>query len=82
VKMALKRSAASGKLLHTKRIGASGSFRVPKEEKKEKKPKNKPASETKKVKEARRQEGSAETCGKKGCKKTGSKKGGSQETCS
>ena len=38
LKMALKRGAASGKLLHTKGVGASGSFKVAKEEKKEKKP--------------------------------------------
>ena len=29
LKMALKRGAAGGKLLHTKGIGASGSFKVP-----------------------------------------------------
>ena len=44
LKMALKRGAAGGKLLHTKGVGASGSFKVPKEEKKEKKPKKKPAA--------------------------------------
>ena len=44
LKMALKRGVASGKLLHTKGIGASGSFKLPKEEKKEKKPKKKPAA--------------------------------------
>ena len=43
LKMALKRGTASGKLLHTKGVGASGSFKLPKEEKKEKKPK-KPAA--------------------------------------
>ena len=43
LKMALKRGAASGKLVHTKGVGASGSFKLPKEEKKEKKPK-KPAA--------------------------------------
>ena len=32
LKMALKRGAADGKILHTKGIGASGSFKVPKEE--------------------------------------------------
>ena len=42
LKMALKRGAASGKLLHTKGVGASGSFKVAKEEKKEKKPAKKP----------------------------------------
>ena len=48
LKMALKRGAASGKLVHTKGVGASGSFKVPKEEKKEKKPKKKPAAKPKK----------------------------------
>lgn len=54
LKMALKRGAASGKLLHTKGVGASGSFKVPKEEKKKpakpKKPvaKKKPAAKPKK----------------------------------
>ena len=43
LKMALKRGTASGKLLHTKGVGASGSFKLPKVEKKEKKPK-KPAA--------------------------------------
>ncbi|XP_068693897.1 histone H1-delta-like [Montipora foliosa] len=43
LKMALKRGAASGKLVHTKGVGASGSFKLPKVEKKEKKPK-KPAA--------------------------------------
>ena len=38
LKTALKRGATSGKLVHTKGVGASGSFKVPKEEKKEKKP--------------------------------------------
>ena len=42
LKMALKRGAASGKLIHTKGVGASGSFKVAKEEKKEKKPAKKP----------------------------------------
>jgi len=47
LKMALKRGAASGKFLHTKGVGASGSFKVPKEEKKEKKPKKKPVTKKK-----------------------------------
>ena len=49
LKMALKRGAASGKLVHTKGVGASGSFKVAKEEKKEKKPKKKPAAKKKPV---------------------------------
>ena len=44
LKMALKRGVTSGKLVHTKGVGASGSFKVAKEEKKEKKPKKKPAA--------------------------------------
>ena len=44
LKMALKRGATSGKFVHTKGVGASGSFKVAKEEKKEKKPKKKPAA--------------------------------------
>ena len=52
LKMALKRGTASGKLLHTKGVGASGSFKLPKVEKKEKKPKKpaakKPAAKAKK----------------------------------
>ena len=48
LKMALKRFAASGKLVHTKGVGASGSFKLSKEEKKEKKPKKKPAAKPKK----------------------------------
>ena len=47
LKMALKRGAASGKLVHTKGVGASGSFKLPKEEKKEKKPKKKAAAKKK-----------------------------------
>ena len=43
LKTALKRGAASGTLIHTKGVGASGSFKVPKEEKK-KKPAKKPAA--------------------------------------
>ena len=47
LKMALKRGATSGKLVHTKGVGASGSFKLPKEEKKEKKPKKEPAAKKK-----------------------------------
>ena len=43
LKMALKRGVASGTFVHTKGVGASGSFKVPKEEKKApKKPAKKP----------------------------------------
>ena len=44
LKMALKRGTESGKLLQTKGVGASGSFKLPKEEKKDKKPIKKPAA--------------------------------------
>ena len=44
LKMALKRGATNGKFVHTKGVGASGSFKLAKEEKKEKKPKKKPAA--------------------------------------
>ena len=44
LKMALKRGAESGKLLQSKGVGASGSFKLPKEEKKDKKPIKKPAA--------------------------------------
>ena len=47
LKMALKRGVSNGKLVHTKGVGASGSFKVAKEEKKEKKPKKKPAEKKK-----------------------------------
>ena len=47
LKLALKRAAASGKLVHTKGVGASGSFKLAKEEKKEKKPVKKPAAKKK-----------------------------------
>ena len=47
LKLALKRAAASGKLVHTKGVGASGSFKLAKEEKKEKKPKKKPVAKKK-----------------------------------
>ncbi|KAJ7325350.1 hypothetical protein OS493_029898 [Desmophyllum pertusum] len=82
LKTALKRGAANGKLVHTKGVGASGSFKVPKPEKKPaKKPvaKKKPAAQTK---EARRQEGSEETSGKEGCKETRGQKASSKETSS
>ena len=44
LKLALKRAAANGKLVHTKGVGASGSFKLPKEVKMEKKPKKKTAA--------------------------------------
>ncbi|XP_068762766.1 histone H1.0-like [Montipora capricornis] len=42
LKMALKRAVASGNVLQAKGVGASGSFKLSKEEKKEKKPMKKP----------------------------------------
>ena len=51
LKMALKRMAARGKLVQTKGVGASGSFKLAKEEKKPVKkepPKKKPAAKPKK----------------------------------
>ena len=57
IKAALKRGVTSGKLVHTKGVGASGSFKVSKEEKKKeakdpapakKKPAAKPATKAKK----------------------------------
>ena len=47
LKMALKRGASSGKLVQTKGVGASGSFKLAKVEKNEKKPKKKPAARKK-----------------------------------
>ena len=44
LKMALKRGATSGKFVHTKGVGASGSFKLAKEGMKEKKPMKKPAA--------------------------------------
>ncbi|KAL9974804.1 hypothetical protein ACROYT_G011890 [Oculina patagonica] len=52
IKTALKKGAASGTLLHTKGVGASGSFKLPKEQKKPSKkpavPSKKPAAKAKK----------------------------------
>ena len=72
LKMALKRGAASGKLVHTKGVGASGSFKLPKEEKKEKKPKKKPA--TKKKPAAKPKKPAAKKAAKKPTAKKAAKK--------
>lgn len=66
LKMALKRGVASGKLLHTKGTGASGSFKVNKAAVTPKKPKKKPAAKKPRKK--------AVTPKKKAAKKTGAKK--------
>ena len=71
LKMALKRGAAGGKLLHTKGIGASGSFKVPKEEKKVTKPK-KPAANKKPA--AKPKKPSAKKAAKKPAAKKAAKK--------
>ena len=76
LKMALKRGAAGGKLLHTKGVGASGSFKVPKEEKKEKKPKKKPAAKkpAAKPKKPAGKKAAKKPAAKKAAKKPASKK--------
>ena len=78
LKMALKRGAASGKLLHTKGVGASGSFKVAKEEKKEKKPAKKPkkpaAKKVAKKPAAKKPAAKKAAAKKKPAKKTPSKK--------
>ena len=71
LKLALKRGAAGGKLLHTKGVGASGSFKVPKGEKKERKPK-KPAVEKKSA--AKPKKPAAKKAGKKAAVKKAANK--------
>ena len=76
LKMALKRGAASGKVIHTKGVGASGSFKVAKEEKKEKKPAKKPAAKPKKpaAKKATKKPAAKKAAKKPAAKKTAAKK--------
>ncbi|CAH3020579.1 unnamed protein product [Porites evermanni] len=77
LKMALKRGAASGKLIHTKGVGASGSFKVAKAEKKEKKPAKpkKPAAKKAAKKPAAKKSAAKKAAAKKKpAKKTPSKK--------
>ena len=77
LKMALKRGAANGKLVHTKGVGASGSFKVPKEEKKEKKPMKKPAPKKKpaaKPKKPAAKKAMKKPAAKKAAKKPAAKK--------
>ena len=84
LKMALKRGVAGGKLLHTKGVGASGSFKVPKEEKKEKKLKKKPAAKPKKPaakpKKPAAKKAAKKPAAKKAAKKPAAKKTSSKET--
>ena len=72
LKLALKRGAANGKLLHTKGVGASGSFKVAKEEKKEKKPKT--AAVVKKKSAAKPKKPAAKKAAKKPAAKKAAKK--------
>ena len=76
LKMALKRGAAGGKLLHTKGVGASGSFKVSKQEKKEKKPKKKPAAKPKTpaAKKVAKKPAAKKAAKKPAAKKTAAKK--------
>ena len=78
LKTALKRGVAGGKLVHTKGVGASGSFKVPKEEKKApkkpaKKPK-KPAAKKAVKKPAAKKKPAKKTAVKKPSKKSSPKK--------
>ncbi|KAJ7375048.1 hypothetical protein OS493_001779 [Desmophyllum pertusum] len=76
LKLALKKGAASGKLLHTKGVGASGSFKLPKEEKKPVK-KVKPAAKKKpaaKPKKPAAKKAAKKPAAKKAAKKPAAKK--------
>ena len=73
LKMALKRGATSGKFVHTKGVGASGSFKLAKEENEGEEADEKASCKEEacsQAKETRRQEDSKETSGKEGCKET------------
>ncbi|KAJ7386592.1 hypothetical protein OS493_008740 [Desmophyllum pertusum] len=79
LKLGLKRGAANGKLVHTKGVGASGSFKVPKEDKKPaKKPvaKKKPAAKPKKpvAKKAAKKPAAKKAAKKPAAKKAAAKK--------
>ena len=67
IKTALKKGAANGTFIHTKGVGASGSFKLPKEQKK---PSKKPAAP------------SSKTTVVKAKKPATTKKNWGQETCS
>ena len=73
LKMALKRGATSGKFVHTKGVGASGSFKLAKEEMKEKKPMKKPAAKNKPKKPAAKKT-AKKPAAKKATKKPAAKK--------
>ena len=75
LKTALKRGVAGGKLVHTKGVGASGSFKVPKEEKKAPK---KPAKKLKKP--AAKKVAKKPAAKKKPAKKTAVKKPSKKST--
>ena len=86
LKLALKRAAAKGTLVHTKGVGASGSFKLPKEEKKEKPKKKtvakKPAAKPKKpaAKKAGKKPAAKKTAKKPAAKKTAAKKPAAKKT--
>lgn len=75
LKMALKRGVKSGKLLHTKGTGASGSFKVGKAPAA---PKKKPAKKKAAAKKPRKKAGTPKK--KRATKKTGAKKAAKKKT--
>ncbi|CAH3121631.1 unnamed protein product, partial [Porites lobata] len=85
LKTALKRGVAGGKLVHTKGVGASGSFKVPKEEKKApkkpaKKPKKPAAKKVAKKPAAKKPVAKKPAAKKKPAKKTAVKKPSKKST--
>ncbi|CAH3182156.1 unnamed protein product, partial [Porites lobata] len=85
LKTALKRGVAGGKLVHTKGVGASGSFKVPKEEKKApkkpaKKPKKPAAKKVTKKPAAKKPAAKKPAAKKKPAKKTAVKKPSKKST--
>ena len=89
LKMALRRGVASGKFVHTKGVGASGSFKVPKEEKKapkksakkpEKKPKKPAAKKAAKKPVAKKPAAKKPAAKKKPAKKSAAKKPSKKST--
>ena len=85
LKTALKRGVAGGKLVHTKGVGASGSFKVPKEEKKApkkpaKKPKKPAAKKVAKKPAAKKPAAKKPAAKKKPAKKTAVKKPSKKST--
>ncbi|KAJ7381999.1 Histone H1.0 [Desmophyllum pertusum] len=73
LRMALKRGVANGTLLSTKGVGASGSFKLPKVEKKAKKP-AKPAAKKKPAAAAKPKKPAAKKAAKKPAAKKAAKK--------